>query len=90
MGYDSLLAAGMAYKYFREKEATCFEQIKRGLSRKYALLERDELFQRKIRYHMPVLSKDLSYPLKHSFLFRVLWYMAQKYCSLRKIVEQVL
>ena len=39
---------------------------------------------------MPVLSKDLSHPLKHSFLFRVLWYMTQEYAPLRHGVEQVL
>jgi hypothetical protein len=35
------------------------------------LLERDCLIHRKICYHMPVLFKDLSYPFKYPFLFRM-------------------
>jgi hypothetical protein len=54
------------------------------------LLERDCLIQRKICYHMPVLFKDLSYPLKYAFLFRICGDVTQKYSSLRESIEHVL
>ena len=48
------------------------------------------LLQRQIRDHMPVLSKDLSYPLKHAFLPGILRYMTQEHSPWGEIVEQVL